>query len=86
MVLGFCTLFRCFCVDDLYSMRFGKQTTDFLETYLFGMVDKRGSATARFFDTYSGLKSGINEAFTDLIGYMGAQRFRTPRGLDWIKR
>jgi hypothetical protein len=41
---------------------------------------------AAFFDSYSGIKEGINEAFMHLIGYMGAQRFRTPRGLDWIKR
>jgi hypothetical protein len=77
---------RCFCVDDLYSMRFGKALTDILEKRFFGTVDKRGAAAAEFFDSYEGIKSGINEAFRDLIMYMGAQRFRTPRGLDWMKR
>jgi hypothetical protein len=77
---------RCFCVDDLYSMRFGKAITDVLEKRFFGVVDKRGAAAVRFFDSYEGMKGGINEAFRDLIMYMGAQRFRTPRGLDWMKR
>ena len=77
---------RCFCAEDLYSMRFGKATTDALEKRLFGAVDQKGAAMAAFFDSYSGIKAGINEAFMHLIGYMGAQRFRTPRALDWVKR
>jgi hypothetical protein len=77
---------RCFCVDDLYSMRFGKAVTDTLEKRFFGIVDQRGAAAAEFFECYEGVKSGINDAFRDLIMYMGAQRFRTPRGLDWMKR
>jgi hypothetical protein len=77
---------RCFCVDDLYSMRFGKAVTDILEKRFFGTVDKRGAAAAEFFDSYDGIKAGVNDAFRHLIMYMGAQRFRTPRGLDWVKR
>ena len=61
-------------------MRFGKEITDVLEKRFFGVVDNRGAAAVRFFDSYEGMKGGINEAFRDLIIYMGAQRFRTPRG------
>jgi hypothetical protein len=77
---------RCFCVDDLYSMRFGKVITDIVEKQFFGSVDKLGAPAAEFFDSYEGFKDGMNEAFRALIMYMGAQRFRTPRGLDWTKR
>lgn len=77
---------RCFCVNDLYSMRFGKAVSDVIEKRFFGAVDKRGAPAAAFFDSYEGMRPGVNEAFRDLIMYMGAQRFRTPRGLDWMKR
>jgi Protein of unknown function (DUF4238) len=76
----------CFCEDDLYSLRFGKQTTDILETHLFGVVDKKGAAAAEFFINYSDYIAGTHEAYQDLLAYMGAQRFRTPHGLDWIKK
>jgi hypothetical protein len=77
---------RCFCVDDLYSMRFGKKTTDAMERILFGKVDGRGASAIDFFRAYDDYRDGIHEAFQSLVYYIGAQRFRTPRGLDWIKR
>ena len=67
-------------------MRFGKQQTDALETYLFGVVDKKGAAATEFFSTYTDYKDGIHEHYQDLLLYIGAQRFRTPHGLDWIKK
>ncbi len=67
-------------------MRFGKAFTDMLEKSFFGTVDKRGAAATAFFDSYEGIKAGTNETFRELIMYMGAQRFRTPRGLEWITR
>jgi Protein of unknown function (DUF4238) len=77
---------RCFCVEDLYSMRFGKATSDAMERFLFGNVDRDGAAAVDFFRVYDDYKDGIHEAFRALVAYMGAQRFRTPRGLDWIRR
>lgn len=76
---------RCFCVEDLYLMRFGKQTTDAMERLLFGRVDKDGARAVDFFRDYDDYREGIHEAFQALVAYIGAQRFRTPRGLDWIK-
>jgi hypothetical protein len=77
---------NCFSRDDLYAMRFGKQTTDILETKLFGIVDKKGAPAAAFFSDYHDYLAETNDAFKDLVIYMGAQRFRTPRGLDFIKK
>jgi hypothetical protein len=77
---------RCFCVDDLYSMRFGNQTTDEMEKRLFGLVDGKGAVATDFFRTYDDFREGTPEAYQALLWYMGAQRFRTPHGLDWIKK
>ncbi|HVB55955.1 MAG TPA: DUF4238 domain-containing protein [Candidatus Acidoferrales bacterium] len=77
---------NCFCQDDLYAMRFGKETTDILETKLFGIVDKKGAPAAAFFSEYRDYVDATVEMFRDLVFYMGAQRFRTPRGLDLIKK
>jgi hypothetical protein len=77
---------RCFCADDLYSMRFGNETTDELEKRLFGLVDNKGAVAADFFTTYDDFRNGTHEAYGDLLRYIGAQRFRTPHGLDWIKK
>jgi hypothetical protein len=77
---------RCFCVDDLYSVRFRERTTDFIEKYLFGEVDKRGARAVEFFNRYNDLREGVHQAFKGILQYLGAQRFRTPRGLDWIKK
>jgi hypothetical protein len=76
---------KCFCVNDLYMLRFGQQTTDLLERWFFGEVDKKGASAVATFGRYQGFTADIAEAFNSLVPYMGAQRFRTPRGLDWIK-
>lgn len=76
---------RCFCVQDLYLMRFGKHTTDAMERLLFGKVDKDGAMAVDFFRGYDDYREGVHEAFQALVAYIGAQRLRTPLGLDWIK-
>jgi Protein of unknown function (DUF4238) len=77
---------RCFSATDLYSLRFGDETTDVLEKRLFGVVDKRGAAAAEFFRHYEDLKDGTHEAYQGILAYLGAQRFRTPHGLDWLAK
>jgi Protein of unknown function (DUF4238) len=77
---------RCFCARDLYSLRFGNQTTDVLEKRLFGIVDKRGAAATEFFRHYDDLREGTHEAYQGLLAYLGAQRSRTPHGLDWLAK
>jgi hypothetical protein len=77
---------NCFSQHDLNAMRFGSQTTDILEKKLFGIVDRKGAPAAAFFSDYRDYLAGTNDAFKDLVFYMGAQRFRTPRGLDLIRK
>jgi hypothetical protein len=77
---------QCFCRNDLYSMRFGKYVTDTMEKHFFGAVDQRGAPAAEFFQAFNVRHEGVNEAYKNLLAYIAAQRSRTPRGLDWIKR
>ena len=77
---------RCFVETDLYSLRFAQETTDTLERHLFGIVDKKGAAAAEFFRNYDHLEDGTHEAYQDILMYLGAQRFRTPQGLDWLAK
>jgi hypothetical protein len=77
---------RCFCATDLYSLRFGSETTNVLEKRLFGVVDSNGAAAAEFFKNYDDFKDGTNEAYQRIVAYLGAQRFRTPHGLDWLAK
>ena len=76
----------CFCVSDLYSMRFGRHVTDTLEEHFFGAVDRLGAPAAEFFNSFNAIRTGINKFYQDFLAYIAAQRFRTPQGLDWIKR
>jgi hypothetical protein len=77
---------QCFCFDDLYLLRFGKHVTDVIEKSFFGTVDRRGHLAAQFFEAFAVGAKGLNDSYRGLLGYIAAQRFRTPRGLDWIKR
>jgi hypothetical protein len=67
-------------------MQFGASITDVLETRLFGPVDRKGAAAVDFFRFYQNPGEGMRESYRALIAYIGAQKFRTPRGLDWLKR
>lgn len=77
---------QCFYFDDLYLLHFGKHVTDVVEKSFFGTVDKRGCSAAQFFDAFDVRANGLNESYQGLLAYIAAQRFRTPRGLDWIRR
>ena len=67
-------------------MRFGAESTDVLEKKLFGVVDQKGASAAAFFANYDNFKEGTHGAYQDLVYYLGAQRFRTPQGLDWLAK
>jgi len=77
---------RCFYSDDLYMLRFGRAITDVVERRFFGEVDNIGAAAVDRFSDFSGLKGTAVSSQGDIPAYMGAQRFRTPRGLDWLKQ
>lgn len=85
---------RCFYKDDLYTLTLGNWTTDDFEKRFFGGIDAHGRRAVELFGDYNGLSNcfstnpegnGIREAFRALPQYMDAQRFRTPKGLDFLK-
>ena len=75
---------RCFCVDDLYSIKLGSWSTDAIERQFFGPIDARGEKAVGFFLNY-GMRNGAHEALKSMMPYMSAQRFRTRRGLDYLR-
>lgn len=76
---------KCFFENDLYMLRFGTATTDWMEKKFFGEIDRKGSKAVDVFSRINGFNPEVARAHGDLVPYMGAQRFRTPRGLDWLK-
>jgi hypothetical protein len=76
----------CFYKDDMYALKFGGQTTDAMEGKFFGSIDQIGCAAVQHFANYAGFDKDTPGMYQALLMYMGAQRFRTPRGLDEIKK
>jgi hypothetical protein len=60
-------------------------TTDDIEKKFFGAADAYGKKAVEFFADYSTDTDGAYRFFRAFSGYMDAQRFRTPRGLDQLK-
>jgi hypothetical protein len=77
---------RCFCKDDLYTVKLGDWTTDQVESSWFGDIDIRGKKAVDVFGDHDGSFKGQGEAVRNLMMYMDAQRIRTPRGLDQLKQ
>jgi len=76
----------CFYKNDLYALNFAGQTTDELEQFFFGTIDNDSPRAVAQFGDFHGIDDGVCESFQPFVRYMGAQRFRTPRGLEEIKR
>jgi Protein of unknown function (DUF4238) len=76
----------CFFRENLYTLKFGQTTSDAMEKFFFGAVDSHGAKATAHFRDYQGVTAGTGDAAQALTAYMGAQRFRTPRGLDEIKK
>jgi uncharacterized protein DUF4238 len=76
---------RCFYRNDLYTLDLGTWSSDEIERRFFGAIDSRGRSAVEVFGNYDGLREGVPEAFHSLVEYMGAQRFRTPRGLEGLR-
>ena len=73
---------QCFYQTDLYSTFFGAHVNDEIEQKLFGEIDNRGSNAIQAF-----LGDDISawlENFENFFIYLDAQKFRTPKGLEWI--
>jgi hypothetical protein len=75
---------RCFYKEDLYTVKLGGWSTDEIETKFFGDIDSRGRDAVNTFAEYKGYCDELHEAYPALMRYMDAQRFRTPKGLDWL--
>jgi hypothetical protein len=76
---------RCFYKDNLYTLNLGTWSTDQIEKRFFGVIDGEGRRAVELFGDYNGLREGVPKALRALVQYMDAQRFRTPRGLDWLR-
>ncbi|MGN6728656.1 MAG: hypothetical protein ACTHJG_02350, partial [Rhodanobacteraceae bacterium] len=68
---------------DLYVTRFGEQFNDEVETVLFQGIDDFGARAVRAFLGDDARQ--IHDQYQTLLSYMGAQKLRTPKGLDWIR-
>ena len=75
----------CFQEDDLYTLFFGKDADDILERNFFGDIDRRGSKAIQFFNNWE-MASGSGQMLQDLVRYLDAQKMRTPKGLDFLKK
>lgn len=73
---------QCFYQTDLYSTFFGAQVNDEIERKLFGDIDTGGSNAVRAF--LGDDISAWHKNFQNLFIYLDAQKFRTPKGLEWI--
>ena len=68
---------------DLYVTRFGEQLNDQVETILFQGIDDSGANAVRAY--VQGDAVQMHHRCQQLFDYMGAQKLRTPKGLDWIR-
>jgi hypothetical protein len=75
---------KCFCADDLYTLKLGAWSRDAVERRFFGPIDARGEKAVSFMADYS-MRNGAHEAFQAMMDFMSAQRFRTRRGLDFLR-
>lgn len=76
---------KCFCQDHLYTLNFGLNASDAIERSFFGRIDSLGEFAVKFFANYS-MRDGVHRAFGGMCDYLAAQLFRTPKGLDMLRR
>jgi len=76
---------RCFCADELYTVKFGAWLSDEIERRFFGAIDSQGRESVRTIADFEGLSRSSGRGLDFLPQYMDAQRMRTPRGLEWFQ-
>src|SRR5208283_5276503 len=84
--LRWCGPARSFCEEHLYTVRLGNWSTDNIERKFFGAIDSAGRNGVEIFSEYHDICEGLGDAYQSLVDYMDAQRVRTPRGLDLLKK
>jgi hypothetical protein len=75
---------KCFAHPHLYTLFFGQYAADVIEKRFFGEIDRLGARAVEFFSHYEVTKE-LERALTNLMHHLSAQKFRTPKGLDFIK-
>lgn len=75
---------NCFATDYFYQLRLGRFIDDGLETIFFGRIDDAGAKAVEFFCDYQ-VSDEANKHFQPLMRYMDAQKWRTPKGIDYLK-
>ncbi|MCG7882591.1 MAG: DUF4238 domain-containing protein [Candidatus Thiodiazotropha endolucinida] len=76
---------ECFKDDHLYTLFFGEHATDIIEKNFFGPIDNIGSDLLDFFSDYSPSDKAV-EGFQNFLRYVDAQKIRTPKGIDFLKK
>lgn len=71
-----------FYENDLYTTSIFGIPNDEIERYLFGTIDRKGSAAIQALVSQD-LKR-LYHSFSTVFEYLDAQKLRTPKGLDWI--
>jgi hypothetical protein len=75
----------CFEQEHLYTLFFKEYATDVIEKRFFGTIDARGADAVSFFADYK-INDQSGKAVQDLVWYIDAQKLRTPKGLDFLKK
>ena len=71
----------------LYTIDLFGQKSDVIEKKLFGDIDSKGFKAIDFFTVEDGWKTeGSHQAWEGFMQFMNAQKLRTLKGLDWIKK
>jgi hypothetical protein len=76
---------NCFAQRHLYTILFGDKAADVIEKRFFGEIDRLGAASVEFFSNYV-VSEKSETALNNLLRFLDAQKLRTPKGLDFIKR
>jgi hypothetical protein len=72
----------CFVERDLYTRRLGAGPVTDIERVIFGKIDDAGRNAMKVFSNFS-VGPAIRVA-GDLLDFIGAQKLRTPKGLEWL--
>lgn len=76
---------RCFAEDDLYTRWFGDERNTQVEDIFFGKIDRDAVRSLRYFENFDHTNIDY-DAYRNMMPYLGSQRVRTPRGMDWISK
>lgn len=75
----------CFAEENLYRIEFFNYTSNIFEEVFFGKIDKDGKNSIATLTDNSWEETNPQKTYSNLINYLGAQYFRTPKGLAKLK-